>query len=153
MKIFELIKIVKISWEEFNKVQYQAKNQIKKTKERLDEYYKNLSYLSDAYTNLSKVYNQLPKQIREDYIQKTLDLFKYGWVYPNNGEGKYELYQDRYKWGYVEEYRRFVYDLESIYKDMTFCYKKHQYSDIDRLHCDFLNAIDNFIKNQINKSL
>ena len=153
MKIFEFIKIVKISWEEFNKVQYQAKNQIKKTKERLDEYYKNLSYLSDAYTNLSKVYNQLPKQIREDYIQKTLDLFKYGWVYPNNGEGKYELYQDRYKWGYVAEYRLFVNELNSIYKDMVFQYKKHQYSNVDRSFNNFLDTIDNFIKNKINKSL
>ncbi len=153
MKIFKLIKIVKNSWKELNKEQYQAKNQIKKAKEGLDVYNKNLSHLSNAYTNLSDIYDQLPKQIREDYIQKTLDLFKYGWVYPNNGEGKYELYQDRYRWGYVAEYRLFVNDLDSIYNDMIFQYKKHQYSNINRLYNDFLDTIDNFIKNKINKSL
>lgn len=151
MKIFELIKIVKNAWKELNKEQYHAKNQINQVKEILDKYKNNLSYLSNAYITLSRAYDQLPKQIREDYIQKTLNLFRYGWVYPNNEEGKYELYQDRYRWGYVEEYRLFVNELDSIYKDMTFHYKKHQYSNINRLYEDFLDTIDNFIKNKINK--
>lgn len=99
-KIKDFIKAFKQAYCEVNKNKIDAKNAI-------DNYRKEVEVVKDVaenlkliHTKLELIYHCLPIKERQNFIQKTLDLFKYGRINGNGGfmdEGGYcEIYNCQY---------------------------------------------------------
>lgn len=99
-KIKDFIKAFKQAYYEVNKNKIEAKNAIDYYHKEIDVVKKVAEDLKLIHTKLESVHRCLPIKERQDFIQKTLDLFKYGRINEKGGfmdEGGYcEIYNLQY---------------------------------------------------------
>ena len=136
------------------KDQREAKNVIGLTKVKVDYYQNNYNCLDLIYNNLNIMYSQFPKSQRQLYIQRTLDLLKYGFYYKefknDNGETVIKLINSNDKKYSLYTYKSFVSDLKRKYNYMKALYKEHRYFEVIEEQKEFYSIIDDFNKKYIN---
>lgn len=136
--------------------QRKAKEAIDVTKVMLDIYKENYNKLESVHKNLNEVYNQLPKSQRQLYIQQTLDLLRYGFIYKTfiNDRGEKVIdctnMSTLFRTGYLDRYKSFVDELSRIHKYMKDLYKEHKYLEVIEGEIDMKQTIDNFYNKYIN---
>ena len=136
--------------------QRKAKEAIDVTKVMLDIYKEKYNKLESVHKNLNEVYNQLPKSQRQLYIQQTLDLLRYGFIYKTFINDRGEKVIDCInmatlcRTGYLDRYKSFVDELSRIHKDMKNLYKEHKYLEVIEGEIDMKQTIDNFYNKYIN---
>ena len=148
---------LKEAYMKLTKDQREAKNVIELTKVKVDYYQNNYNCLDLIYNNLNIMYSQFPKSQRQLYIQRTLDLLKYGFYYKEfkndngetviictNGDNKY------WRYSYLDTYKSFVSDLKRKYNYMKALYKEHRYFEVFEEQKEFYSIIDDFNKKYIN---
>ena len=110
-----------------------------KAKECIEELKYNMTFREDVFNKckiaenaLDMLYLSLPKKDRQDYIQKTLDLFNYGFTIPNNTQSFN---------GYIELmgelYDKAKYTYETAKKE----YKKKNYAECVSMYEEYLNDL------------
>lgn len=99
-KIKDFIKAVKQAYYEVNKNKIDAKNAIDNYRKEVEVVKEVAEDLKLIHTKLESVYHCLPIKERQNFIQKTLDLLKYGRINGRGGfmdEGGYcEIYNLQY---------------------------------------------------------
>lgn len=121
-KIKDFIKAFKQAYCEVNKNKIDAKNAI-------DNYRKEVEVVKDVAENLKLintklklVYHCLPIKERQNFIQKTLDLFKYGRINGNGG------FMD--EGGYCEIYNCQYNDMKNFLLSMNTLYGNEKYEEV-----------------------
>lgn len=73
-----LLELIERTWEELRKEKNEAKQVLKDIQVVVDHWERMWETAENIEKELSEIYYELPESQRQDYIQKTLDLLKYG---------------------------------------------------------------------------
>ena len=109
---------------------------IKECESKLDSIDRVCYLLDETYRNLDELYLQLPIKERQDFIQSTLDLIRYG--VRTNEDGSFSGY------GFNEIYHNLYRKLKSDYKYIKKLYKEKRYDDVIEQADDLLERVNNF---------
>ena len=121
-KIKDFIKVFKQAYYEVNKNKIDAKNAIDNYRKEVDVVKEVAKDLKLIHTKLESVYRCLPIKERQNFIQKTLDLFKYGRINGNGG------FMD--EGGYCEIYNRQYNDMKDNLHVMNVLYGNERYEEV-----------------------
>lgn len=78
MKIKEFIKAFKDAYYAININRFNAKNAIEDYRKEVEKFSNVAKMMNNLYDNLTDAYKYFPIKDRYDFIQKTIDLLKYG---------------------------------------------------------------------------
>lgn len=78
MKIKEFIKAFKDAYYAININKFNAKNAIEDYRKEVEQFSNVAKLMNNLYDNLTDAYKYFPIKDRYDFIQKTIDLLKYG---------------------------------------------------------------------------
>lgn len=127
-KIILFFKALKEAYKRVNCEKLEAKKHLKEVKKIISDLQKKVKCMKTAYDALSDVYLYLPLTQRLNYIQKTLDLFEYGYIYNYDDTGNLiEMDSTKLGNGYIKIFKKHIYDLENIYTNMKRHYSKGDY--------------------------
>lgn len=121
-KIKDFIQAFKQAYYEVNKNKIVAKNAIDMYSKEVDAVKDVAENLKLIYTKLKLVYHCLPIKERQSFIQKTLDLFKYGRINGNGG------FMD--EGGYCEIYNLQYNDMKNYLLAMNTLYGNERYEEV-----------------------
>jgi hypothetical protein len=144
-KIKDFITVFKVALNEVNKEKFLAK-------EAMSEYTKKLSNIEcvktemkEAFDKLSNVYSYLPKTERKDYIQKSLDLLKYGRPYKDETFNNLLLFdQPFYFDGFFSFYENMYLKMKENLKEMRAFYKIGLYKEVIEMCKEYTNELEHF---------
>ena len=137
------IRAFKDAYKTINSKKFEAKEAIDKYKLEVDNIKNVYTVLRDTYEGLDAVYKYLPKQERRDFIQKTLDLLKFGRTdVDENGD---RCFKDLI--GYIYLYFSQYTDMSHFLKVMRLHYNNGHYDDVIDLAREYGMQLENFYVN------
>jgi len=151
-KIVLFFKALKEAYNKVNSEKLEAKKHLKEVKNILNDLKKKVKYMKTAYEALSDVYLMLPLTQRLHYIQQTMDLLEYGYIYNYDDAGNLiEMDSTKLGTGYIKIFEKHIYDLENIYKNMKRHYSKSDYILVNDEYNWFTTANSTFYTKYIGK--
>ena len=151
-KIVLFFKALKEAYNKVNSEKLEAKKHLKEVKNILNDLKKKVKYMKTAYEALSDVYLMLPLTQRLHYIQQTMDLLEYGYIYNYDDAGNLiEMDSTKLGTGYIKIFEKHIYDLENIYKNMKRHYSKSDYILVNDEYNWFTTANSTFYTKYISK--
>ena len=121
-KIKDFIKAFKHAYYKVNENKIDAKNAIDNYRKEVEVVKEVAEGLKLIHTKLEEIYHCLPIKERQNFIQKTLDLLKYGRI---NGRGGF---MD--EGGYCEIYNRQYNDMKDYLHVMNVLYGNERYEEV-----------------------
>lgn len=128
IKIILFFKAIKEAYNKVNSEKLEAKEHLKEVKKIIESLQEKYKCMCTAYDALQNIYLDLPLTQRVHYVQQTLDLFNYGYIYNYDDTGNLiEMDSTKLGTGYIKIFKKHIYDLENIYKNMKCHYSKRDY--------------------------
>ena len=151
-KIILFFKVIKEAYKNVNSEKLEAKNNIKEVKKIIKISQKKYKYMRIAHDALKNIYSYLPSTQRSHYIQQTLDLFEYGYIYNYDDTGNLiEMDSTKLGTGYIKIFEKYIYDLENIYTNMKRHYSKGDYALVNDEYNWFNTVNSTFYNKYIDK--
>ena len=135
-KIKEFIKAFKNAYNTINVNKIDAEIAIEDYSKEVDGIVYAAESLKIIFVRLEGVYKYFPIKERQDFIQKTLDLIKYG-RYDDNGDLK-----DFY--GFMTLYHSTAYDAKNNLTYLKKLYKRGRYGEVNVLAKDYSEQLEDF---------
>ena len=127
-KIILFFKALKEAYKRVNCEKLEAKKHLKEVKKIIHSLQSKYKTMITAYDALKDIYLYLPLTQRLHYIQQTLDLFEYGYIYNYDDTGNLiEMDSTKLGTGYIKIFEKHIYDLGNIYKNMKRHYSERNY--------------------------
>ena len=143
--ILDLVVAFKKAWSEINKDKIRSKEQIKAIKSLANEWKERTDDIKKVEDILTKHWKYLPINQRRDYIQKTYDLFHYGFDVEYHEDGT-RTYYGGYDYGLVQIYNDTYEYIVNQYNRMKDFYNSKHYEYVNRIYEDCIDRINEKLK-------
>ena len=139
--ILDLVVAFKKAWAEINKDKIRSKEQINEIKSLMNQWKERASDIKKVEDILSKHWKYIPINQRKDYVQKTYDLFHYGFDVEYHEDGT-RTYYGGYENGLINIYESIYELLLYEYSNMKNYYNTKDYSYVNRLYENCIKQVD-----------
>ena len=132
-KIILFFRALREAYQKVNAEKLESKKDIKEVKNLLKSYKNDYEDIKTTYEYLDKIYNKLPYSQRTHYVQQTLDLIKYGFMYEYDVDGKFGRLVGAKKSYFsttsiLSAYKELVNQIQVNYNSMKKLYKQRNYA-------------------------